>query len=40
MSDDDLYNPDNYGCRRRAVGMLMTAAALVVGLCSLGWWVA
>lgn len=42
MNDDDrLYNPDNYGCRKRAVGMLLVVAALAVAPCAaLGWWVA
>lgn len=34
--DGDLYNPDNYGCRRRAAFLLLAPIALLVGLCSLG----
>lgn len=37
MNDDDrLYNPDNYGCRKRAAYLLLVPLALIVGLCSLG----
>lgn len=34
--DDRLYNPDNYGCRRRAVLLFLAPIAALVGLCSLG----
>lgn len=43
MKTDDggLYNPDNYGCRRRSIGMLLTGLALVLAPCALlGWWIA
>lgn len=39
--DGDLYNPDNYGGRKRAVGLLLVVVALLVAPCALlGWWIA
>jgi hypothetical protein len=42
VSDDDrLYNPDNYGCRRRSIALLLAGVAIVLAPCvALGWWIA
>jgi hypothetical protein len=40
MSDDGsherLYNPDGWGCPKDILGVL----AIVIAVCSLGWWLA